>query len=235
MLINGGMPVSLLELYRIIWIGGRTGGYKTSLGIRLAREYLDRGYHLVTNTPCIWADDIESIHLDSEGHLNTVVILDEGGKDIKWSRQWEDLMSYVAKMNFIFIMCSFVPPVRTAQMCTIQPLGNLKQVMLPVVIYKWRISHYAVRESGVFAWWGMEEMYGIYSRQNPGAKAGKILRWLIDRKMEFERFYGIEEDDNGISGLEKPSAGELMADAAESFAQAADDIAAIPIRKYRKR
>lgn len=231
-LINADQFLGILSVYRLIWIGGRFGGYKTSLAYMLAERYLKHGYRLITNNKCVWADDYTSLDLLPNGHLKAVVILDEGGIEFKASRQIEEIATYSAKMDVIYIIPSFYPPVRSAQVVTVQPLFNFKGIGLPLIVYKWRVKLNAFEEHGNFMWFRPSYIYGIYSRQDPGARTEKIVKSLIQWKEDYRRRY---DHDDTISEVAEVTEAELLQDAAGEMAQAADTFASIPVRRYRRR
>lgn len=233
-LLNASGFVGIVSYYRLVWVCGRFGGHKTSLCYQVAKTFLEQGYRLVSNNASIWRDDMDNVKLDENGHLHCVVILDEGGLEFKASKQIEMIAAYAAKMDVIYMIPSFFPPTRSAQVLTVQPLFALKSAGLPAVVYRWRVRLAGFEDKGNFIWWYPDEIYGIYSRQDPGAKTGKIVEWLITRTQEYRsRFYG---NDDSIPTVEGYSEQDLLADATASMAEAADTLAAVPLRiRGRKR
>lgn len=232
-LINAGSLLGLAESYRLIWIGGRFGGHKTSFTYYLARNWLERGYRLVTNNRCVWADNLDEVQLLSEKshHLQAVVILDEGGLQFKASRQVEAMCAYAAKMDCIYLIPSFFPPTRSAQVLSIQPVFSFLSVGIPLVVYRWRITLGQFRDSSWFAWWNPSEIYGVYSRQDPGEPIERIMQFMIDRTADYRAAYGREDS---IPTLEVTD-NDRTEDAANAFSEAADNLIAIaPALSRRK-
>lgn len=229
----------IISSYRLLWVGGRFGGHKTSLSIKLAQPFLEQGYRLVTNTRCVWADSLEDIKLDPvTGHLKAVVILDEGGLEIKANRQIEEMCAYANKMDIIYIFPSFFPPTRAAQVLNVQALFSLKSAGLPVVVYKWRVHLGGFDDKGFFLWSFPDEIYGTYSRQDPGAKSNKIVSWLLQKKDEYRKHFGHDDygTENGVSEVEESASSfDLLTDAAASFAETADTLSSVSLRKNRRR
>lgn len=233
-LLFAGSFVSIISSYRLLWIGGRFGGHKTSLGYKLAEGYLNRGYRLISNNRSIWGDEIEQVTLcNDHGQLHAVVVLDEGGLSFKSSRQIEMIASYARKMDVIYIIPSFWPPTRAAQVLIAQPVFNFKGAGIPLIVYKWRVKVGAFTDSGWFFWWKPKEIYGIYSTADPGDTAEEIVGWLIDETEKYRLRFGYQRDS--VREMEEPTEAETLADAVESFAGAVDDLAAIPIRSRRRR
>lgn len=231
-LIGADSVISVIRDYRMVWITGRTGGYKSSLAYKLAEYFLKDGYRLVSNNRSIWADDPSEVDLMPNGHLKTVVILDEGGLEFKASRQIELIASYPAKMDVIYLIPSYWPPAKAAQVLIIQPLFSLIKAGVPLVIYTWRLKLGSFTDKGMFMWWNPAEIYGIYSRQDPGARAGEIVDWLIKRTREFQQYHGHSED--GISAMVEITEADLMGEAVEAFTQAADSIVSISPRRRKR-
>jgi hypothetical protein len=223
MLVNAQSIVGVLDMYRLIWISGRFGGHKTALAFKLAENYLNKGYRLATNTRTVWADPLEEIQLNENNKLKAVCILDEGGLYFKSGRQVEQIAAYAAKMDVIYIIPSFWPPTSAAQIVNIQPIVSLKATGLPVIIYKWTVSIGKFKENGWFFWWNPGEIYGIYSRQDPGEEPEELIKFLVARSDEFRRNYGRKTNDE-VFNLGVISESEQIAEAASIFSQAASDI-----------
>lgn len=238
-LIGADMILQAIQAYRLVWISGRFGGGKTSIAYMFAKQFLERGYRLITNNHCIWADDMKETQLlQDTNHLHAVIILDEGGQYFKASKQIEMIASYAAKMDCIYLIPSFFPPVRTAQVVTIQPLWNIRGTGVPLTIYRWSVKIGNFSDKGHFAWLFPEEVYGVYSRQDPGTRGDEVVSFLIQRSEEFREAYGRAQGEAGgehpIFTLETTPE-DLLADAAANFAEAADTMASVPAGKRRRR
>lgn len=232
--INAESILGVLDMYRLIWISGRFGGHKTALSFKIAERYLKRGYKLATNSRSVWADDLDKITLNEKNQLKTVCILDEGGLYFKAGRQVEQIAAYAAKMDVVYIIPSFWPPTKAAQIINIQPVVSLKATGLPLIIYKWRVDIGQFKEKGWFAWWNPSEIYGIYSRQDPGEEPERIVKFLTDRSNEYRTRYGRTTTDEVFS-LAAVSEAEQIIEAGTIIADAADDFATVFSRGGRKR
>jgi hypothetical protein len=230
-LIWAGAAVPLLPSYRLLWIGGRFGGHKTSLAFYLAEHYLRAGYRLVTNVHSCWGDDLDSVQLDQDGKLKAVIVLDEGGIQFKSSKQIEMIAAYARKMDVIYIIPSFWPPSRVAQVFTIQPIFNFIATGIPVIVYRWRVRLGAWEDKGWFLWSNPSEIYGIYSTADPGDSADAIISFLITRTQQYRRRAGYEISTMGET---ETSEVDILADAVSGLSDAADQMASIPRRKNRR-
>lgn len=233
-LINAQVALLNIQSYRLVWIAGRTGGHKTSVAYKLAQPFLERGYRLITNNRCAWADDMEKVDLLDNGMLKAVVVLDEGGRYFKANQQIEMLASYPAKMDLIYLFPSFWPPTKAARLMTIQPIFNLLSAGIPVVVYKWRVRIEGFEDKGTFLWWQPKEIYGIYSRQDPSEHAQGIIAYLQEKTEKYVTRFG-RERGNIISEMEATSESASFTDAVESLSQFGDDLKAISIRKSGRR
>lgn len=232
MFLNAEPFFGIVASYRLCWIGGRVGGHKTSLAYAIAEQFLNRGYRLISNNRSVWADDPRTVRLDDNGMLRAVVLLDEGGLSFKSSRQVEMIASYPAKMDIIYLIPSFWPPTRAAQVLVCQPLFNFKSAGIPLVLYKWRVKIGGMEDQGKFLWWNPASIYGIYSRQDPGDTASEIIEYLVEKTGEFRKHY---ERSDRLSTLEENQGPfDQLIDAAENMAEAADQLSTIPVRKRRK-
>ena len=242
-LVNAGSLMELVKSYRMVWIGGRFGGGKTSLSYVIAEHYLRQGYRLVTNNRCVWADDTNNVQLEDAGKLKAVVLLDEGGLYFKASKQIEQICAYAAKMDVIYLLPTFFPPAPAARVLTIQPVYSLMSAGIPLIVYRWRVKLGAWDDAGGFAWWYPRAIYGIYSRQDPGSDPQEIIDWLVCRMGQYREVYGhgnelpdMGSTVDGMQGGNGVSDADIIYDAAASFTDAADTISRAAISKRgRKR
>jgi hypothetical protein len=191
MLIGGERVLGILESYRLCWIGGRFGGGKTSLAFRLAQPFLERGYRLLTNIRSVWADDPSDIDfVDDYGHLRLVVIMDEGGLWLKRNAQVEAMAAYAAKMDVIYIISSYFPPASYFRLFKIKVLYGFRHIRIPLVFYRWSLKDVdGFADRGLMIWWNPNEVYGVYSRQDPAADGGEIVEFMAEKVEEFRKKY----------------------------------------------
>jgi hypothetical protein len=236
-LINSTVFMGTLQSYRLCWISGRFGGGKTSFAYKVAEDFLKRGYRLITNNESVWADDLSKVDLLDNGMLHAVILLDEGGLWFKSSKQIEMIASYAAKMDCVYIIPSFWPPTRAAQVLTVQPIFNLKGTGIPIVVYKWKVKLGGFMDSGTFLWSNPGEIFGVYSRQDPGDTGADIVEYLIEKTEAYRNRFGRgRKTFDGLPGLEtEVSSTDLLLEASENMAQAVDTWTSIPVRKSNKR
>jgi len=233
MLIGAGGVLGILDMYRLIWISGKFGGHKTALAFQLAEIYLKRGYRLITNSRCVWADDIGQMELNENNQLHAVCVMDEGGLYFKSGRQVEQIAAYAAKMDIILIFPSFFPPTKSAQVVNIQPIVSLKSTGLPIIIYKWAVRLGSFKENGWFFWWNPSEIYGIYSRQDPGDDPEIIVNFLAKKSDEYRKTYG-RKTTNELFNLATVTEGDKILEASEIIAESFAN-PSISTGKHRKR
>lgn len=233
-IVNGEGVLGILDMYRLIWISGRFGGHKTALAFQIAKRYLEKGYRLITNSRCVWADDWENVELDENDKVHAVIVFDEGGLYFKSGRQVEQIAAYAAKMDCVYIFPSFFPPTTLAQIVNIQPVVSLKATGLPVIIYKWTVKIGQFKENGWFFWWNPKEIYGIYSRQDPGEDPEAIVQFLSSKVDEYRKRYGRKTNDS-IFALEEISEGDQILEAAQLIAQSNDELGGELSRSRRRR
>lgn len=191
MLVNAGQFIALCQNYRLVWGLGRFGGGKTSMALRIAAEFIKGGdYRLLTNTRTVWGDRMRDCVLGDDGMMHTVVVLDEGGMFFKYGSQVEAVAAYAAKMDNIYIIPSFWPPVRAAQVLTFQPKWSTRVMAVPMICYQWKVRMGGFSDEGHFFWWQPGEVFGVYSRQDPGDTADEIVDHLIDQVEDFRKYHG---------------------------------------------
>ena len=226
--------LQLIQSYRLVWIGGKFGGGKTAFAIRISEEYLKLGYRLLTNTPCIWGDEWERVRLHPEtGMLNAVVVMDEAGLALKATRQVEAMAAYAAKMDCIYLFPSFFPPIRAAQVVTIQPVFSFVQIGLPFTVYKWRVKIGAFSDGGTFVWSWPSEVWGVYSRRAPESSIYDLISLLGSRVEDYRRHWGVSNGVSAVAGDVSPT--DAFRDSVETLSQTVDAFEAVSSRSNRRR
>ncbi len=226
-LIGAAQFLRTVESYRLLWIAGKFGGGKTSLAFYMSEPWLKRGYRLITNGKCVWADRLDTMEfVDADGHLKAIVVLDEGGLEFKASSQVETIAAYAAKMDVIYLLPSFWPPVRRAQVVTAQPLFSFHTIGIPLIVYRWDVQLKGFKDGGYFYWWKPQEIYGIYSRQDPGEIASDIVEFLAQKSEAYRRLHGRKYRLSKMAA----DTDDLLLEAANTFAEAADSLS-LPERK----
>jgi hypothetical protein len=234
--INAGAVMSVLDMYRIIWISGRFGGHKTSLAFKIFDQfYGPRGYRLISNAVSVWTEpELKNVLPDDDGHLKAFVLFDEGGLYFNTSQQVKQIAAYAAKMDCTYVIPSYWPPTRAAQIINIQPVISLKAAGIPCIIYQWKVDCGGMHDKGHFVWWKPQEIYGIYSRQNPGAEPEEIIDWLVDQTDSYRKRFGYKKRNNFMETMDiKPE--DVYMDAADEISAAADRFASVSQGKHRKR
>lgn len=243
-LINGGQIVELVRAYRLCWISGKFSGGKTSFSLYLAKQFAKEGYRFVTNNNTIWADSLRDVQLyppddpKHANHLRSVVVLDEGGLYFKSSKQIEQVAAYAAKMDSIYIIPSFFPPAKDVTVLTIQPLFSFQSAGLPIIVYSWKVNLGGFKENGWFAWTFPQEVYGVYSRQDPGDEPDEIVDFLVRRTAQFRERMGRGKKTRGdtlpVLGAEV-SETDVLRDVVRSLDEAAQSFEAVSARGAKSR
>lgn len=189
---NSYKVLNLLYDMRICWVRGHRGSGKTSLAFYLAEHYLQRGYRLVTNTACVWADDLASVQPDNLGRVKAVVVADEGGAYLANSYQLRELDRDLRKLDIIILIPSYRPPARGAQTFTIQKVANMRSSGLPLIIYKWVIRDATNKDQGVFFVW--KPTFGFYSTLSPGDDIEEVVIWLDGCEKNLQSVYGVRRN-----------------------------------------
>ncbi|MBV6342272.1 hypothetical protein [Candidatus Magnetobacterium casense] len=211
--------------------------------MKIAEDYLKKGYRLVCNFRCAWADDLETVHLNKDGHLKAVVILDEGGRYVKTSAFLDAVVSYPGKMDLVLLITSVLPPAPMARRLSIKYAWSMFGFGVPCVVYRWALE--GEHEKGHFAWLFPSEIYGVYSRNDPGAGAQEITEYLIQREKDFEKFHGRDtfsqrQSINSISavdfggGSSLSGIGDSFSDSVSDLSAVVADMAALSRRKNRR-
>lgn len=194
MLINGDEIIREIITNRQAWIMGWTGAYKTSLAYRISYELVKRKEvkYIFTNNNSVWADDITK-QIDK---IDGVIILDEGGLYVETKQEVREFTALAMKLNVIYLIPSYQEPPRGMQNLKIRPAVNIIDSGIPLLIYRWETKSGGTKDGGYFGWLNPSEIFGIYSRQDPGDTAEKILK-------EVQRITGNFYSKHGRSKPEK--------------------------------
>lgn len=238
MLINAEPFTGVIDQYRLLTISGKLGGHKTSHSLALAEPFLKKGYRLVSNMRCVWNDDLSEVAVDSEtGKLHCIVIMDEGGLEIKSRFQVEDVAAYSRKMDLMLWYPSFWPTPRMAQILKTQAMFSLKSAGIPCIVYKWSVTMGGFKDGGWYLWINPQNYYGLYSSNDPGSKLRKVQRFLLEQKEIFRARWHDDDDDDGEDGLSTLAVDgktALLTEAVENMAEAADTLLSVSSGKGRR-
>lgn len=231
-LIGGQIIVGMLQTFRVVWIGGRYGGGKTALAYRLAYELLDSGFsrYLLSNCRNVWKDETSDIVLREGRYMDTVVVLDEGGLFLRTSKDADDFLAFLRKLNVVLIVPSIKPPAPSLRMVTVQRVANLQSIGLPCWVYNASVEYGRQRDKERFAWWGPSEIYGVYDTTDVPVddcgigdylygEVGKLVRAAGHGKSSRNKRGLLTVEDGG--GVDGAGVGGALDTASEVFSDAA--------------
>lgn len=128
-----------LESYFFIWIKGENRSGKTNLAFHIAESYLKSNFRLMSNTRSVWNDDFEPL-LDTNGMLNCVVILDEGGVSVRTKESIRRIMGFKGVLNALFLMPSTEAPHEDLWANYIEPHEMLNS-FISLLFGRWFTDH----------------------------------------------------------------------------------------------
>lgn len=154
-LINATQYIFDVSNFRVCHIGGRLGGGKTMLAVQTAHDLIKRGHYryLLTNTRCIWADDILSVKLSDQFEADSVMLMDEGGLFMGTGKDADEFIAFMRKMNLCLLIPSVQPPAAKVRYLQVQRLYTFEVVGVPLWVYERRIAYGGQREKSRFLWW----------------------------------------------------------------------------------
>lgn len=244
----GDVFLGLVKLYRMVWISGRYGGGKTALSYRIAHYLLETGFvrYVVSNTDSVWSSKLEDVkpRFDDRGMpiLDTCVILDEGGLFLKTTKDADEYMAFLRKLNVILLMPSVTPVSSRLRALTVMREFNARIIGLPLWVYKYTLHQGVIRENERFYWFNPQEIYGIYDTYATPVDDVGISDWLagwveVAVKAYYDRSgHKRVEKQQPIYGMEVGGgvAGDAL-EASENFIQAADVISSSFARRQSGR
>lgn len=170
--INAANVMRLIRNYRVLFIGGRFGGGKTSLAFRIAYDLKIKGdvRYIFANTHSIWNDNPDDVVLRENDNgkkqfVDAVLILDEGGLFLETGWEAKAFIAFLRKMNIIVIIPSYEPPALKLKTLTIQRVFNWQAIGLPLWQYRLDLNFMKVKSKENFFWWQPNEVFGLYDTQ----------------------------------------------------------------------
>jgi hypothetical protein len=172
--LSGEQALQTFRGQRNLWIGGRYGSYKTACSVRLAIEFMERGWsdHLICNFPCVAATDPSRL-----GDLRKVfIILDEGGAG-NWltERTFGDVVAFMRKRDLYLCVPSYSTPPLKARALNMQMVFDGHASMLDFVVYQMSLDNMNVHERNRLIWRKASEIYGLYDTNHIASDSGGIL------------------------------------------------------------
>lgn len=212
---------------RVCVITGRLGSGKTLLSLEIARYFLDRGYHLVTNTKTIWADDPREVMRRAEKRAEetgifqtrTVLFADEGGLYARSPKIASDLASFARKTDQIIIFGGKkLPHPYLSDLQVVMWFDFHKNFLLPIKIWEWsyRLSSRKIYYGKIIqAHW--TDYYGIYSTIDPADNADQIINFSVTATRKLFAAFGRDYTLSGMGGRTQPSTADAMEDLATAL------------------
>ena len=191
-----------IKQYKVCWIKGGLGSYKTSLAFRLAYDLLsDKSAnirYLTSNIPNAWNTLCSQIYLDDEDQLNTISIIDEGGLVLKRSEDADDTTKALRKVNLQIIIPSNKAPAYSLRFLYVQRVFNYQILGLPLLQYRYTLRDGDNKEGGTFWWLNPWEIFGIYHTKafaltdaGLSVRLGRVIDYIVEKT-------AIEEEESGL-------------------------------------
>jgi hypothetical protein len=183
MLFGHNLMMRMINDYRVVYIGGRYAGNKTSLAFRLAHELLKSGKYryIVSNIHSVWNQPLDKVELRNGQWADTVVILDEAGEFMRTKAQADEWISYLRKLRIVLLLPSARKPTADVMSLRIVRTMDWSVIGIPLCNFRVRLSTDEYDEKFSFKWWNPSEIYGIYDTEGyPANDAPALLEWMKD-------------------------------------------------------
>lgn len=162
---------------RNLWIRGRYGSFKTAVSVRLAYEFLERGWvtDLICNFPCVIATDPKKL----SDLRNVFIILDEGGAG-RWLTEssFGDIVAFMRKRNLYMCVPSYSKPPLNAQQLNMQMIFGGQGSGMDFCVYTMLLNDGSVKERNRLVWRRPSEVFGMYNTQHIASDSGGILTFM---------------------------------------------------------
>ncbi|MEM9952153.1 MAG: hypothetical protein AAF846_11160 [Chloroflexota bacterium] len=185
---------------RIVYIGGKLGGGKTSLAFRIAWDLMQTGRfrYIISNVNSVWNEDPSDVILRDGVKVDAVVILDEAGDFMRTEREARQWIRNLRKINVVLILPSFDTPASVAKAIAIENTFNGYGIFIPYYRYTGKLKSTTYTEDISFGWWKPHEIYGIYDTDGfPSDNAPALLQHLERWQSEASKALGYGGDDGG--------------------------------------
>jgi len=168
----GNIFIHTVRNFRLCWIGGRYGGGKTSFALRLAIEFLERGWAKTAygNFPSVVFDPLPSDRIIQD----CVIVLDEAGVFMT-EKLLDKSIAFLRKRNVTLFMSSVLAPPTRGRTLEIQRTFNFQQLGLPVWSYVINLRYMNQREKYTCHWYNPSEIYGLYDTSHVAVDDGGII------------------------------------------------------------
>jgi hypothetical protein len=162
---------------RIVAIAGRLRSGKTMLALQIAGKLLERGYKLVTNTSCVWADQL-TFSENADELMKQVIWIDEGGLYIRSMISVSDLSSMAGKLDHYIIISGKRLPHEELCELTVTPWFDVRRnFMLPFYIWRWDVQGSHKDYHGFLVEGPRWANKGIYATEDPGQNAKFMVEY----------------------------------------------------------
>lgn len=244
-LMNHYLTMKYILDKRIVYIGGRVGGGKTSLSFRMAYDLMQSGQfrYLLSNLKSVWTDDIEDVTMrEYEGvlKLDAVIILDEAGEFIDTKAKAKKWKSYLRKMNVVMFLPSEEPPAASMRTLSIERIWDGYSIGLPLWYYKTFYNTSHVKEGMAFSWLFPSEIFGVYDTDGyPADEAERILEAFKGWVRQAAAFGGYAVADPSEGDKLHAEQSDFVAQierAVDDFSETAEKVSAsIPLLERKKK
>jgi len=182
-MLQGEIALQMLRNFRVATLTGRWGGGKTSLCVRLAFEFVKRGWadHVVGNFPCVLFSNPREVKAS-----RAVIILDEAGAFVNF-KVFDELSAFLRKLECTVLMPSVLDPPGKARRLSIQRTSNLAGIGLPVWSYTVGLDYEQQKDRFKLRWSNPSEVFGLYSTSYVTDSDCGLVDWIGD---EVERRRG---------------------------------------------
>lgn len=217
-MLSGDVFINTLRTFRLCWIGGRVGGGKTALAVRLAIHFYDRGWvdHIIGNFPSVVFTSLSRV----SDFRRLFVILDEAGV---WMRDgdFDQVAAYLRKRDIYVVMSSFLSPPLRARSFNVQRVLNAHRFGLDFWTYSGIVDYMRVKERIPLIWYNPREVYGLWDTSYVAQDDAGIIDAFIE---VFGKVGSRAGSRSSVSSGYGDSGMESLRRVAEDFSVAAEKV-----------
>jgi hypothetical protein len=197
-MLSGGVFLGTLRNFRIAWIGGRYGGGKTAISVRLAYEFYQKGWckHILANFPCVLATDLDKL----DELRDCFIILDEAGAWMK-EGEFQRIVAFLRKRNLTVVFPSVLPPPIKARTLNIVRGINYNTIGINAWEYRMNLDYMRVKEQAKLFWFNPKEVFGLWDTSYVTIDSEGIVPFIE------KAFYG---EENGKAASEESAVGAKL-------------------------
>jgi hypothetical protein len=169
------MLLRYAELFRVVWIGGRYGGGKTSLAVQLAVDLVQAGAvgriaaNLHLSPPWRVCSEYACFSDLMQAEEGLAIVFDESWSELGLGAppgKVKEYLAFLRKKRSVLLLPSVIPLSRSVRVCQVRRVFNGFAFGIPLWLYSVQTDIGGRRpESYRHWWWYPDRSWGLYDHR----------------------------------------------------------------------